>query len=105
MKRQIAAEVRMNNGIVLVIRFVSRVDGFHAGIEAKDEIAEVKPQPEAVGHGYLLKKRVKAELPAWLVAVTAQRPDVAGINEESSVQLPEEMRAISALRSSFMSPV
>ena len=46
----VAAEAGIGDGVV---RVVSGVDGFHAEVEAQDEVVEVEAQAQTVGHGYL----------------------------------------------------
>ena len=73
---------------------VGGVDGLHAHVETQDEVVEVEAQAQTVGHGQLLVELVEAELSAGLFGIVAQRPDVARIDEGSSIELPEEEGAI-----------
>ena len=70
-----------------------RIDGFHGAVEAEDEVAEIQAEAHSVGCGYLFPEAVQAELATGLFVVLAESPDVAGIDEEASVQLPEEVRS------------
>ena len=49
MEGEISWEVWMENGVMLPTVVINRVDGFHSGIEAKDEIIEIKAYAESVG--------------------------------------------------------
>ena len=91
-EREVAAEVRMNDGIMLFVILVSRVDGFHSHIEAQDEIIEVQPQTETIGQCYLLIEILKLKLATGLISVSAQGPDVSRVDECSAVELPKQMR-------------
>jgi len=50
---EVAFEVGMDDREVVVIFFVGRIDGFHATVEAEDEIVEVEPQAQAIADRYL----------------------------------------------------
>ena len=79
---------------MLVVGLVGRVDGLHTHVEAKDEVAEVEPQPKSVGHGYLLIETVELELSSRLFLVIAKSPDVAGIHEDGTVEFPKQVAAV-----------
>jgi len=93
MEGEVAAEDGMGDGVV-TSTVVGGVDGFHACIEADDEEVEVHTEAESVGDGYLAVEAVEAECSAWLVGIVADGPDVTGIDEEGSVELPEEVGAV-----------
>jgi len=73
---------------------VGWVDGFHAQVESEDEVIEVEPQSQSVGSGELSVESVETELSAGLFGIVSQRPDVAGVDEESSVEFPAQECAI-----------
>lgn len=50
---EVALEVGMDDREVVVIFFVGRIDGFHATVEAEDEIVEVESQAQAIADRYL----------------------------------------------------
>ena len=89
MEGEVAAEDRMDDGVA-VASVIGWMDGFHAGIEAKDEEVEVHTETESVGYGYLAIEVVETEGASRLVGIVANGPDVAGIDEEGTVELPEE---------------
>lgn len=90
---KVAAEVGVHQRIA-VAPLAGRVYGLHACVEAQDEEVEVEADADAVGHGYLTIETVEAELPAQLVHVVAECPDVAGIDIDCSLQFPEELGAV-----------
>ena len=42
MKSEVAAEIRMEDSVMFLAAFVGWIDGFHAHIKAKDEVAKVE---------------------------------------------------------------
>ena len=76
---------------MFLVGFVTRIDGLHAEVETKYEIAEVHPQSDAVGYCHLLPQAAGLELTARLVGIVAESPHIAGIDEEGSLELPEEV--------------
>ena len=93
-EREVALEAWMCDRVVAVVVGIGGMDSLHAGIEPQNEVVEVETKAESVRDGYLSPKLIEAELPARLVLVVADGPDVARIDEGRSVQLPEEMGAI-----------
>ena len=81
-EREVAPEVGVDEGIVFLAVPVGRIDGFHAGIEAQDEVVEVETQAQSVGDGNLLVEAVETEGSSRLLFVVADGPDVAGVDEE-----------------------
>lgn len=73
---------------------ISRIYGFHSGIESQNEEIEVESETYAVAHGYLLVELVEAECTARLFGIFAYGPDVSGIDEECAVELPEQICSI-----------
>lgn len=84
----------MNDCPVLLLVLIGGIDGFHTHIETQDEIVEVKTYSQAVSHSYLLVELIQLELSAWLLFVGTKGPDVAGIYEERTLELPEQRRAV-----------
>ena len=70
----------MNKGEVFLVVFIAWIDGFHAEVETKDEIAEVHPQAYAIGYCDLLPQAGDFELTARLVGIVAKSPHIAGIS-------------------------
>jgi len=89
MEGEVAAEDGMGDGVV-TSTVVGGVDGFHACIEADDEEVEVHAEAESVGDGYLAVEVVETECAVWLVGIVANSPDVASIDEEGTIELPEQ---------------
>ena len=90
----VATELWMNNRIVLVTLLVGGIDGFHAQVETQDEEIEVETKSQAVTDGQLAGQVLETELSARLFVIFAQRPDVTGIDEEGSAELPEQLGAV-----------
>ena len=80
--------------VLIVVGLVGRVDGFHAQVEAQDEILEVEAHASPIAHRQLLEEMGDAELSSRLVGIVAQGPDVAGIDEQGPAELPEELCAV-----------
>ena len=91
-EREVALEVGMDNGIVVARIGVGRVDGLHTCIKAHDK--EVGTKAHTVSHGYLSPEGVEVELSARLVCIVADGPDVAGIEEDGSIEFPEHVGAV-----------
>ncbi len=94
MEGKVARKARIDNRIMLAPGAVSRIDGFHTAIKADDEIIEIQTNAQTIGHGYLLVELAEAELSARLVGIIARVPNIAGVNKESAVELPEKMGAV-----------
>ena len=94
MPSEIAFEVRIHNGITLGTAGESGIDGLHARIEADNNKAEVKAHTSTIGYSNLTPESIRMELPARLVIVVIYSPNVAGINKEGTVYLPEKVRTI-----------
>ena len=90
-ERKVAAEVRVEDGVMLVIALIGRIDGLHSAIKTENEVIEVESQAKSIRISYLLVELIPLELSAWLVGIVAERPDVSGINERRAVELPKEM--------------
>ena len=90
MEGEVALELRMRDGEMPVLVGIGGMDGFHAGVEPKDEVVEVEAKAEAIRDGNLPPELVEAELAAGLVVIVANSPDVAGIDEEGTIEFPEE---------------
>ena len=94
MPGKIALEVGMDNRIALRAAGVGRVDSLHAYIEADDDEAHVEAHAGSIGYSNLAPEVVGEELPARLVVVVVDGPDVAGIDKEGAVEFPEEVGTI-----------
>ena len=88
----------MNDCPVLLLVLIGGIDGFHTHIETQDEIVEVKTYSQAVSHSYLLVELIQLELSAWLFIVGTKGPDIAGIYEERTLELPEQRRAVLSIK-------
>ena len=75
-----------------MLALVGWVYGLHARIETQDEIVEVKAKPQSVSNSNLLIKLIPLKLTAGLLGIVTQSPDIARINEHSTVELPEQVR-------------
>ena len=75
---------------MLLVGGVSRIDGLHAKVETHNKIIKVQAYAKTVCHGYLLVELIQLELPAGLLFVGTKGPDVAGIYEERSLELPKQ---------------
>lgn len=91
MESEIASEIGMDDGKMPSGVRIGWMHGLHAAVKTQDEIVEIEPQSQAIRCGYLLVERRKAELPAWLVRITSQCPDIAGIYKNSPVKFPNKM--------------
>ena len=91
MEGEISFEVGMNDWIMASSVLVGWVDGLHTGVEAKKEVAEVESYAQAIGYCNLLPTGIKTELTTWLLLIVADGPNVTGIDEESSIKLPEHV--------------
>ena len=87
MEGEVAAQDRMGDGIMLALVVIGWVDGFHAHVEAKDEIVEIESHTQTIGCCYLLVELVYLELSPWLVGVISQCPNITGVNEQGPVEL------------------
>ncbi len=76
MEGEVAAPTGMEDGIMVLVVVVGRIDRLHGTVEAEDEIAEVEAQAEAVGDGDLLEEGVELKLAAGLLGIGAKRPDM-----------------------------
>lgn len=94
MEGEIPLEVRMKDGIAHTPALVNGIDRLHASIKAKDKEVQIQADAQTVGHGYLLVEFVELELPAGLLLILAQRPDIARIHKDGTPEFPEEPRAI-----------
>ena len=75
---------------IVIATVIGWMDGFHTCIEADDEEVEVHAEAESVGYGYLAVEVVETECAVWLVGIVANSPDVASIDEEGTIELPEQ---------------
>ena len=87
----VAAEAGMNKGEVFLVVFIAWIDGFHAEVETKDEIAEVHPQAYAIGYRHLLPQAGNLENTAWLVGIVAKSPHITSIEKEGTLELPKQI--------------
>ena len=94
MEGEVAAPAGMEDGVMVLVAVISRIDRLHGAVEAEDEIAEVEAQAEAVGDGDLLEEGVEQKLAAGLLGIGSERPDVARIDKGGAVKLPEQVGAI-----------
>ena len=94
MKAEVPVQIRMSDRKMLFAVFVNRVDRFHAHVESENKIIEIQSHPQSVGHCYLFVKLIKLELPSRLLSVVSQCPYIAGIDEEGTVELPEEYGSV-----------
>ena len=94
MEGEITAEIGMGDGVMLAAVLVGGIDGFHAHIKAQDEIVEIEADAQAIRHGYLLVEGIDLELTSWLVGIITQCPDITTIEEERTIEFPEEVRAV-----------
>ena len=90
---EVAGEIGMDEG-VMGAPCVGGIDSLHAAIETEDEEVKGEAETEAVADGDLAIERVKTEFPFGLVVVTADSPDVAGIDEECTIEFPKEVGAV-----------
>ena len=104
MEGEVAAPAGMEDGVMVLVVVVGRIDRLHGTVEAEDEIAEVEAQAEAVGDGDLLEEGVELKLAAGLLGIGSERPDVARIDKGGAVEQNRWVR-YSRLRSRRMSPV
>ena len=98
---KVAAKARMQNRIVLARSGMGWVHGLHAEVEAQDKVVEIQSETKSVGHSQFAEETMEAELPALLVGIIAQGPDVSGINEGCTVEFPEEERAVFEVQVDF----
>ena len=94
MEGEITAEIGMGDGVVLSAVLVGGIDGFHTHIKAQDEIVEIEADAQAIRHGNLLVEGIDLELTSWLVGIITQCPDITTIEEERTIEFPEEVRAV-----------
>ena len=87
MEREITAKVGMNERDALLS--LSRIECFHAAVEAKQEVVEIEPEPYAVGRSYLLIEFIEFKFAAGLVFVVADGPNVSGIDESGKFENPK----------------
>jgi len=92
-ERKVATEHWMGEGVA-VTSMISWMDGFHTGIKAENEEVEVHAKANSVGYSYLAVEVVQSEGSTWLVGIVANRPYIAGIDEEGTVELPEKEGAV-----------
>ena len=88
----IALPVGVENGPRLVA--FGRVVRLQTEVEAQQEVCEVHTQTDAVGRGDFLVKILEAELAVGLVGVVLDGPHVAGIDEQSAFEHPEQLGAV-----------
>jgi hypothetical protein len=79
---------------MLTARAVSRVDSFHTHVEAYDEIVEVEAYAKTVTDSQLFPEFRKLELPARLVGIFPECPDVASIDKQRSTEFPEKVGTV-----------
>ena len=94
MEGEIALEFGMDDGEMLALGCVGRIDGLHTAIETENEIIQVEANAKAIGNGYLAVEIVKAEDTIGLVGIVANVPNVARIHEDGTCKFPEEARAV-----------
>lgn len=89
MECKVSAEIRVNDRIFPLVA-VCRIDGFHSSVESDNEKVKIHAEAYSVAYGNLFVELIKSERTAWLVFIVADSPDVAGIDEEGSIELPKE---------------
>ena len=91
---EVALEVGMDDGEMLTLGGIGRVDGLHAAVETENEVVKVEADAQAIGYGYLAIEVIQSEDAVGLVGIVANVPYVARIYEESACKLPEKARAV-----------
>ena len=94
MEGEVALELGMDYGEMSVVVGIGWMYGFHAAIESKDEVVEVKAQSKTIGDGYLLPKFFEAELTSRLLFIVANCPNITRIDKGCTVNLPKEMCSV-----------
>ena len=94
MEGEVAAEIRIEEGIVFLVVLIGGIYGFHTHIKPQNEIAEVQTQANTICHSYLLIELVKLELAAWLLCIRPQSPDISCIYECRTIELPKQEGAV-----------
>ncbi len=90
---EITAEVWMNDGIAMLSTGIDGIDGLHTTIETEDEEVEVEADAKTIGEGNLLIELIKLKLTTRLAGIVANGPDIAGIHENGTLDLPEQLAA------------
>ena len=91
---EVALEVGMDDGEMLTLGGIGRVDGLHAAVETENEVVKVEADAQTIGYGDLAIEIVDAEDAVGLVGIVANVPYVARIYEEGACKLPEKARAV-----------
>ena len=94
MESEVALQVMVQDGIMVFLFLIGRVDGFHAHVETKDEIVEIQAHTQSIGHGNLFVELIDFELSSGLFLILPQRPDVSSIDEECAIEFPEQVCAV-----------
>ena len=95
MEGEVARQFGVDDGQVSTLGGgVGWVDGFHAHVEAKDEVVEIESESKPIRYCQLAPEPVESELGSLAGGlVVAGCPDVASIGEEGSAEFPEEVGA------------
>lgn len=94
MELEVATKARMQDGVVFVIVAIGGIDGLHGKVKTQDEVVEIESKTKTIGHSKLLIEMIQPELTTGLIGIVAQGPDITGIDEGCSVELPEEESAV-----------
>lgn len=93
MPGKIILEIRMRDG-PFSGAFCLRIVGLEAGIEANQEVIEIKTQSQTIGNGNLPVETSEIETAVFLIIVIAYSPDIACIDIGGEFELPEQFASV-----------
>ena len=73
---------------------VCGIYSLHAHIESQDKIVEIEPHAQTVCRSELVIEFSDIKLSSRLVRIFPQRPNIAAIDEQGTVELPKEVGTI-----------
>ena len=94
MEGEIAAELRVNDGEMLLLGGIGGVDSLHTHVEANNEIVEVQTDAQTIADSQLVPELRELKLSARLLFVFTQGPYITGIDEQGTTKLPEQIGTI-----------
>ena len=94
MESKITTKLRMEDRIMLVHISIGRIDGAHCHVKTQNEIIEIQTESKAIGHSQLLVERIELKLPARLVYIVSQCPNVTCIYKSRTIKLPKQICSI-----------
>ena len=95
MESKIPTEVWVYQGVMgFFFRLISWINSLHTKVKAQNEIVEIQAQPKTITHGEISYQPPPRELPAWLIFIISEYPNITSIQESCTIELPEQMGTI-----------